>query len=320
MRARARRAPLHRRRRNRREEFRRQPADPRVNFSCRGSTMAPAPPCPGWQRWAAADTTFGVEGRPQSASNQTAIYTALPAPKLIGEHVLGYPDSRLIALINEHSIVKRLHAAGRTATFANAYPASVLEHMGVPSRPSDEAPFEIPDAVKRRVRASASTLAMAAGGVAMRTFQDVRAGAGLTHDIDGSTARSHGFEVPERTAGAAAEIFWSLTEDFTLFEHYQADEAGHARDMEAAIRALATFDQFARAVIAQRPTDAQIFICSDHGNVEDLSTRSHTLHPVPVLAFGPSDASRIKNVADVGPGAEAVGGQVMAPVPRLRSG
>jgi hypothetical protein len=250
--------------------------------------------------WAAADTTFGVEGRPQSASNQTAIYTGLPAPKLIGEHTLGYPDSRLIALLDEHSIVKRMEAAGRRATFANAYPAAVLEHMGVPRRPSKGPDFELPPEVKRRVRASASTLAMAAGKVAMRTFDDARAGEGLTHDIDGAMARARGMDVPARTADEAAEIFWRLALDFTLFEHYLADEAGHARDMAAAVTALTTFDQFARAVIARRPADAQIFICSDHGNVEDLSTRSHTLRPVPVLAFGPQDASRIHDVADVG--------------------
>ena len=141
---------------------------------------------------------------------------------------------------------------------------------------------------------------MAAGGVAMRTFEDARAGAGLTHDIDGLAARARGMDVPSRTPDEAAEIFWRLAEDFTLFEHYQADEAGHARDMEAAVRALTAFDLFARAVIAQRPDDAQVFICSDHGNVENLATRSHTLNPVPVLAFGPSDASRIHDVADVG--------------------
>jgi 2,3-bisphosphoglycerate-independent phosphoglycerate mutase len=134
----------------------------------------------------------------------------------------------------------------------------------------------------------------------MRTFQDAREGAGLTHDIDGATARGRGLDVPEHSAEEAARIFWALAQDFTLFEHYLADEAGHAKDFEAAVRALTTFDGFARAVIAQRPDDAQIFICSDHGNVEDLSTRSHTTHPVPVLAFGPADASRISNVADVG--------------------
>ncbi len=250
--------------------------------------------------WKAADTTFGVAGRPQSASNQTAIYTGLAAPRLIGEHTLGYPDSRLIALLNEHSIVKRIQAAGRQSTFANAYPAAVLDYMGVPRRPSQGPDLALSSDIKRRIRASASTLAMAAGNVAMRTFDDARAGEGLTHDIDGSTARSRGLSVPVRTAEEAAEIFWRLSADFTLFEHYLADEAGHARDMAAAVAALTTFDLFARAVISFRPADAQIFICSDHGNVEDLSTRSHTLRPVPVLAFGPQDTSRIHDVADVG--------------------
>ena len=140
--------------------------------------------------WASAETTFGVEGRPQSASNQSAIYTAMPAPRLIGEHVLGYPDSRLIALIREQSIVLKLKRAGRTATFANAYPASVLKHMGVPGRPSNEAPLELSPEVKRRIRASASALAFAAAEVPMRTFADARAGLALTHDIDGATARN----------------------------------------------------------------------------------------------------------------------------------
>ncbi|MBS1151343.1 MAG: metalloenzyme [Myxococcaceae bacterium] len=250
--------------------------------------------------WAAADTTFGLEGRPQSASNQTAIYTGLPAPKLIGEHLLGYPDPRLIALLDGHSIAKRIEAAGKKATFANAYPAAVLEHIGVPRRPSRGPDLELPPEVKRRIRASASALAMAAANVAMRTFDDARAGAGLTHDIDGALARARGMDVPARSPEEAAEIFWRLSADFTLFEHYLADEAGHARDMSAAVAALTTFDQFARAVIAQRPADAQVLICSDHGNVEDLTTRSHTRRPVPVLAFGPHDASRIKDVADVG--------------------
>jgi len=39
------------------------------------------------------DATFGMAGRPQSASNQTALLTGLPAPLLAGRHVLGYPCS-----------------------------------------------------------------------------------------------------------------------------------------------------------------------------------------------------------------------------------
>jgi phosphopentomutase len=145
---------------------------------------------------------------------------------------------------------------------------------------------------------------MAAGQVSLRTLDDARAGRGLTHDIDGERGRHRGFGLPQRTPEEAARIFWSVAAeaDFTLFEHFLADEAGHARDEELASRALDTFDRFAREVIALRPDNAHVLICSDHGNVEDLSTRSHTLHPVPVLYFGGADwvPGELGTVADVG--------------------
>ncbi|MFP2912214.1 metalloenzyme, partial [Pyxidicoccus sp. 3LFB2] len=109
---------------------------------------------------------------------------------------------------------------------------------------------------------------------------------------------------PVRTPEEAARVLWHVASgaDFTFFEHYLADEAGHAQDMTAALDALDTFDAFTRAVVAARPADARVLVCSDHGNVEDLSTRGHTLHPVPVLYFGPplSEAESFSTVADVG--------------------
>jgi phosphopentomutase len=65
------------------------------------------------------------------------------------------------------------------------------------------------------------------------------------------------------------------------------------------VRALHTFDRFARAVIARRPDDAQVLICSDHGNAEDLSTRSHTRANVALLSFG-APLPALENIADVG--------------------
>lgn len=246
------------------------------------------------------DTTFGVEGRPQSATNQTAILTGRDAPRLLGRHVLGYPNATLRSLLAEASIVKQLVATGRTATFANAYPSAWLDVLGVPRRPSSTHDIEIPERYRKKGKASASTLAMAAGQVALRTFDDARRGEGLTHDIDGVLARGRGLDVPERTPAEAAEIFWRLAEDFTLFEHYLADQAGHEQDVDAALRALSTFDAFARAVIATRPDDAQVLIVSDHGNVEDLSTRSHTRNPVALLSFGVGPTPPTGTVADVG--------------------
>lgn len=252
------------------------------------------------------DTTFGVPGRPQSASNQTAIFTAKPAPSLLGRHVLGYPNEPLRGLLATHSIVRKVTEAGRSATFANSYPAGYLDALGLRRRASVGADIQIPPRFLRRLKPSASTLAMAAGGVELRTLDDARNDEALTHDVDGSSAARRQLIVPLRSPAQAAEIFWRLSVDFTLFEHYLADEAGHAQDLVAAQKALGTFDAFARAVIETRPADCQVLICSDHGNVEDLSTRGHTRNPVAVLSFGQAQLPSMRTVADVGSAALSV--------------
>ena len=110
----------------------------------------------------------------------------------------------------------------------------------------------------------------------------------------------------ERMAGGSLLGFlfvrgelWPLVR-LVEFEHFLADEAGHAQDADAARDALLRFDTFARAVIASRPADAQVLICSDHGNVEDLSTRGHTHNRVAVLHFGATTPPPMHTVADVG--------------------
>jgi hypothetical protein len=227
----------------------------------------------------ALDATFDVKGRPQSATNQTAIYTGEPAPTLLGRHLLGYPNEKLRELIAQRSIVKRLVEAGRRATFANAFPKTYKELI----------------TQHRHYKPSASTLAFWAGGVSLLTFEE-----GLPHDVHGHAGRARGFELPELSIAAAADRFWSIAGDFTLFEHFAADQAAHERDEAGVVHALQTFDAFARAVIERRPKDAQVLICSDHGNAEDVSTRSHTLAKVPLLSFGAPLPDSLANVADIG--------------------
>lgn len=283
--------------------------DPKVNplarerFLLSQFTDGTGEPLPGGDRFE-VDASFGVQGRPQSASNQTAILTGEPAPALIGRHLLGFPNAALRELLMTRSIVKRLVEAGRSAAFANCYPAGYLDALGLKRRASDNPDVSIPPSASRRLRPSATTLAMAAAGIALRTLDDARHGNGLTNDIDGQRARNRGFDVPMRTPEEAGRIFLRICQDsdFTLFEHFLADEAGHAMDWDAAAQSLGTFDRFARYVAQSRHPDLQVLICSDHGNVEDLSTRRHTNHRVPVLSFGPAKGvgSGLQRVSDVG--------------------
>jgi hypothetical protein len=240
-------------------------------------------PLPAGGRAVLADACLGVPGRPQSATGQTTILTGENAPRALGRHVLGFPNAPLRELLLRASLFRALAAAGRRAVFANAYPVAYLRALGIAAEGAAE--FEVG---RRRVRAAATTVAYAAAGGAFRTWADAKAGRGLTHDVTGRRARFHGADVPERTPEEAAGILATLARghDLALFEFFETDEAGHARSMERAADALARLDRFLRAVIDRLAPEDALVVASDHGNLEDLSTRNHTLAPVPVLGFG----------------------------------
>jgi phosphopentomutase len=86
--------------------------------------------------------------------------------------------------------------------------------------------------------------------------------------------------------------------DFTLFEFFETDEAGHAQSMELAESALGRVDGLLRALLPRLGPGDALVVTSDHGNVEDLTTRNHTLNPVPVLGFGPA-AATIGSIVDL---------------------
>ncbi len=274
--------------------------DPAINPLARGEFLLSrfedggGAPLPAGGQATLVDACLGVEGRPQSATGQTTILTGENAPALLGRHLLGFPNAALRDLLRRRSLYRRLAEGGRRATFANAYPAAYLRALG----------FEVAEeealVLRRRARASATTVAYAAGGGAFRTFADARAGRGLTHDLTARRAEELGPDLPRRTPEEAAAILRGLAEgqDLAAFEFFETDEAGHAQSMERALDALRRLDAFLRALVASLgPADALVVV-SDHGNLEDLSTRNHTLAPVALLGFGRA-AARVGQVRDL---------------------
>jgi 2,3-bisphosphoglycerate-independent phosphoglycerate mutase len=75
--------------------------------------------------------------------------------------------------------------------------------------------------------------------------------------------------------------------DFSFFEYWASDYAGHKQDMPWAVKQLETFDGVLKGLLANwhMMTDL-ILLTSDHGNMEDLGTRKHTDAHVPLLLFG----------------------------------
>lgn len=234
------------------------------------------------------DACLGVEGRPQSASGQTTILTGVNAPAALGYHKQGFPNEALREILNNHSIFLQLKRAGVAPnTFANAYRQKFFE-----TRP-------------RWV--SATTVAVEAAGMLFRDLDDLQAGRAVFQDYTNEMLIERGLPTSRRTPEQAAEILARLASEhrFTLYEYFITDKTGHAQDMEAARIILANLARFVRHLLSLLDLNrTTVLLTSDHGNIEDLSSRNHTLNLVPTLIWGEHKetvAARVRTLADITP-------------------
>lgn len=219
----------------------------------------------------AVDACLGVPGLPQSATGQTSLFTGVNAAALLGEHVTAHPTARLREVIAEHSLLKRAAEAGKQVFFANAHSERFWDMIR-----------------KGRRRLAASTLTAMAAGLAIPTLEDLARGRAVLWDITHEIASSHlGYEVPLLEAAEAGKRLAHLASEFdlVLFESFLPDLAGHRR-IEAEW-VLGLLDDFLGGILAHRSPQTTLVMCSDHGNLEDATTKMHTANPVPLLAVGP---------------------------------
>lgn len=234
------------------------------------------------------DASLGVEGRPQSASGQTTILTGINAPQLLGYHKQGFPNKALLEIIEEHSIFLQLKRARiEPNTFANAYTRRFFE-----GRP-------------RWI--SATTAAMQAARMRFRDLDDLRQGRAVFQDFTNRMLLERGEDVPLCTPEEAGRTLARIVGEhaFTLYEYFITDKVGHLQDMERARVVLRELARFLRTLLSHLDLQSTtVILTSDHGNIEDLSLRNHTLNPVPTLIWGAGRASlspRIHSLADVTP-------------------
>jgi len=234
------------------------------------------------------DPRMGVEGRPQSASGQTTILTGINAPAAVGYHKQGFPNKALLEIIGRYSIFKQLRDAGvGPITFANAYTSRFF--------------------AERPRWVSATTAAVEAAGMSFRTVEDLKNGSAIFMDYTNRILIERGEEVSVRTEYEAATVLAKLTNEhrFTLYEYFITDKVGHAQDMSMAKHVLTSLSLFIRELLVKVDLKrATVILTSDHGNIEDLSSRNHTLHAVPTIVWGAQReriAARIQTLADITP-------------------
>jgi len=237
---------------------------------------------------ARTDPRLGIEGRPQSASGQTTILTGINAPKLLGYHKQGFPNQALRDIIAVHSVFKQLDDMEiGPNVFANAYTPRFFT----------EGP---------RWK-SATTCGVEASSMGFRKIPDLLGRQALFHDFTNEGLRAMGFDVPVFSTAEAARVLNSLASEhrFTLYEHFITDKIGHDRDLEKAAVHLPVLARLIRETLEMIDLEKTTFILtSDHGNIEDLSVRNHTLNDVPTIIWGrkkEETVARIKDLADITP-------------------
>jgi len=222
----------------------------------------------------ALDASLGVPGLPQSGTGQTALFTGHNGATILGHHVPAFPGPTLRRLIAEHSIFRRVVAAGRRAVFANPFTPSFLAGVESGER-----------------RGSVTTWAAIAGGASvMRDLEDLRNGEAVTWDVTGEDfARRTGEGVavvaPPEAGRRLARIAGGA--DLTVWETFLTDLAAHGRWDLRVDDALRRLDGLLEGLLAERPHDVTLLMTSDHGNLEDATRKTHTTNPVPLLAVGP---------------------------------
>ncbi len=233
------------------------------------------------------DATLGIDGLPQSATGQTTILTGVNAAAIEGRHVTAYPTTKLRRLITDQSLLKTIKEAGATPTFANAY------H---------------PDYFRRKhTRYSVSTWAWLAAGIDYLTIDDLRQGTAVSHDITNEFMHRYGYAVPIREPEETGQILANMLDkyDFVFFEYILTDRCGHRQDMaEAVVRLGQIAGLMTKLLQAADLGESTVMLTSDHGNLEDLSVKTHTLNPVPTILWGRHArmmAEQIRSIQDIAP-------------------
>lgn len=235
------------------------------------------------------DAGMGVSGIPQSATGQTAIFTGVNAAAAMGRHVEGFPGPSLRDIIRSHNLYDKLTALGYSSTFANAYYVNDMNEVE-----------------SRKLQSVTTVSALKAfGRVRDRYMMEERKA--VYQDLTRESLRLRGYDGPLWTPSQSADDLMAVAAgyDFTVFEYFQTDRVGHKGTWDEIQQVLHLFDEFLGACLSfVQGSHHLLVMTSDHGNIEEFGSRTHSNNPVPLVALGQGSEflkARVKSITDITP-------------------
>ncbi len=235
------------------------------------------------------DACLGVEGLPQSGTGQVTLFTGINSARMLGRHFGPYPHSAIRELLAEKSIFRKIGAEKGRCFFINAFPKRFIDY------------------VTSTNRWSSTTFMTVKAGFKLNSVKEIINGSAITAELTQDAWRKRlAIDVPVITETEAADrvIKSTRNSDLVLVEYYLTDKAGHSRDAALAHNILVRLNRFLQHLLDQQPeNDFTLLLTSDHGNLEDLSVKTHTRNAVPffVLGKGATLFSDVKTIQDVTP-------------------
>lgn len=237
------------------------------------------------------DARMGIEGLPQSGTGQVSIFCGVNAPGIVGKHFGPFPYSTTIQIIKEQNIFKTYKDLNLSSYFVNAYPQVFFDYVN-----------------SGKSRLSTTALSCKLTGIKLNSITELRKSKALTAEITNERwNRKLNYNLKEIKPETAARRLLRIANkyDFTLYEFYLTDHLGHGRLNDEFDSIYNNLDRFLLTILSElNKEDLTLIICSDHGNFEDLSVKTHTLNPALTITAGKYSkelAERINNLSDIKP-------------------
>ncbi len=231
------------------------------------------------------DALLGIEGLPQSGTGQTSIFCGVNAQQIIGKHFGPFPYSTLLPIIEEQNIFSALIKENKKVLFANAFPQIFFDYLNEGKR-----------------RLSVSSLSCLNSGTPLLTYNDLLNGNALSAEIDNHRwVNRLNYNLPIINPELAAQRLLNLAEqnNFVLFEYFYSDHLGHGRLADNFTDIFNTLDNFLYYILTNYNEKTTVLICSDHGNIEDLSIKTHTTNPCLTIAAGKNSSLAYNQINDI---------------------
>jgi 2,3-bisphosphoglycerate-independent phosphoglycerate mutase len=216
------------------------------------------------------DAKLGFTGLPQSATGQTTLLTGKNGADIMQGHYGPYPGPTLKKELDKGTLFSNITGLGKRATLTNLYPPGYFQAIE-----TKQQKYNVP------------VYAAKQAGLELLKVNDYREGRAVSVDMTGAYLHKHDVTLPslsalemgKRLAGIAGQ------NDFTFFDLWLTDQAGHRWSFADCVNLVDTLDAFVCGVV-ENLSDITLVITSDHGNLEDKSVKTHTLADVPLIAVG----------------------------------